>query len=297
MVMIGGETAPSEPLDSTQGNNGRLLQAGISQRALPVDHFSDEMRMARAKSSVAMRRRLMTTERPVIKDVAARVLRREIHDVKEAFGKYIKKTASRDDSGFDAWLTAFYQGHQEFVQKQFAPVITHYGELVAGAAGDEVATDGWTTELEQFVSQYLSSYAARHVGISEAEMKQMVQRALENAAQTDSDPIQALDDELSGWEDTRSDEIAMDESVRENNAVAKAVYIAAGFLELVWIALAGACDYCSSLNGQVVSITKNFLNAGEGYKPDGADRPLTPSGNVGHPPAHRACECMCAAWK
>jgi HK97 family phage portal protein len=287
MVPVGNaDTNPNEPLDATQGNRSRQL---------PVDQFGDELRMKRAKSSEAMRRRIMVTQRPLIQDVAARCLRREIHDVKETAGKFLKRS-KRDEQQMDAWLTTFYQNHQDFIRKQFAPVLTSYGQLIAGAAGDEVGSDGWTPELEQFVRAYLNSYVQRHAGVSEADMRKLIQQALA-ASSVEGDPLDALDSELADWEDTRSNEIAMQESVREGNAVAKAVYIAAGFLELVWIANARACDYCSSLDGHVVSVTSNFLNAGDDYQPSGTDRPLTPTGDVGHPPAHPFCECLIAAWK
>jgi len=287
-----GLSDSGEQVDSTQGNRSNThAPAG----KLPIDQLGDELRMKRAQSSVAMRRRLMITQRPLIQDVAARCLRREIHDVKDAAGKYLKRSA-RNEQQFDAWLAAFYQSHQEFIRKQFAPVLTSYGQLIAGAAGDEVGSDGWTPELEQFVRAYLNSYVQRHAGISEAEMRTLITNALA-AAGVEGDLTDTLDSELSDWEDTRSNEIATQESVREGNAVAKAVYIAAGFLELVWIANARACDYCSSLDGQVVSVTSNFLNAGENYQPEGAPSPLKPTGDVGHPPAHPFCECLIAAWR
>ena len=287
MMLVGEDAATAEPLDSAQGNRTRKL---------PIDQFSDELRIARAKSSVAMRRRLMNSQKPVIQDVAARCLRREIHDVKEAAGKFLKSSA-RDESQFSTWLMTFYQNHQEFVKKQFGPVMTGYGQLVAGAAGDEVSTDGWTPEVEQFVRAYLNSYAVRHCGISEAEIRKMIEKAMAEAAASGEDPLDVLSGDLSDWEDVRSGEIAGRESVREGNAVAKAVFMGAGFTELVWIANAKACDYCANLNGEVVSVTENFLNAGQDYQPDGTSSPLNPSGNVGHPPAHNGCECMVAAWR
>jgi HK97 family phage portal protein len=286
MVPVGSADVSNEPPDSTQGNRSRQL---------PIDRLDDNLRMKRAQSSVTMRRRLMITQRPLIQDVAARCLRREIHDVKDAAGKYLKNS-KRNEQQMDAWLTQFYQSHQEFIRKQFAPVLTSYGQLIAGAAGDEVGSDGWTPEMEQFVRAYLNSYVQRHAGISEAEMRTLIQNAIASAS-VEGDLTDTLDSELADWEDTRSNEIAMQESVREGNAVAKAVYIAAGFLELVWIANARACDYCSALDGQVVSVTSNFLNAGEDYQPAGAPSPLKPTGNVGHPPAHPFCECLIAAWR
>jgi len=291
MVQIGDTTAQGEPMDSTQGNRSRKLL---------IDQFSDELRMKRAKSSVAMRRRLMNTQKPVIQDVAARCLRREIHDVKEAAARFLKgpsAASARDAGQMDVWLTNFYQGHQDFVRKQFAPVMTGYGQLVAGAAGDEVSADGWTPEVEQFVRAYLNSYAVRHCGISEAETRKMIEKVLTEAAASGTDPLEALNGELSDWEDVRSGEIAGRESVRENNAVAKAVFMGAGFSELVWIANAKCCDYCANLNGDVVSVTENFLSAGQDFQPDGTSSPLKPSGNVGHPPAHDGCQCLVAAYR
>jgi HK97 family phage portal protein len=296
-----GQGAPMDP-NTVNDQSGNHSKTPMIVESHLLDRFSTEERMKRAKSAVETRRRLMVAERPVIKDVAARCLRREIHDVKEAAGKYLKpgtgeRKEKRDAGQMDTWLKLFYEGHQDFVKKQFAPVISSYGELVAGAAGEETSSDGWTPEIEQFVQAYLDSYAVRHCGISEAEVRKMVQRAIDEANASGADPLEVLNGDLADWEETRSDEIAGRESVREGNAVAKAVFVAAGFSEVVWVVTdANACNYCAGLDGQVVSVTKNFLNAGEDYQPAGTSSPLKPSGNVGHPPAHDGCECMLAAW-
>jgi hypothetical protein len=61
-----------------------------------------------------------------------------------------------------------------------------------------------------------------------------------------------------------------------------------------WVAFGESCPYCSALDGQVVGINRFFLEAGD-FQPEGADRPLTVSSNVGHAPAHAGCDCMTVA--
>jgi HK97 family phage portal protein len=275
-----------------------------------------EEKEERARSVVAYRRRLMMAQRPVIRDVARRVLRREVHDVKEAARKMLGSRSKRDSeinfavrdarskrdseinfavrdaASFNLWLEQFYREHRDWMQRQFAPVMTAYGEMIAGAAGDEIKSTGWDAGTEQFVKEYIAGYATRHVGISEAQVRKLVTEALA----AEGDPLEALDGELDDWEDTRADEIAMWESVREGNAVAKFVYVAAGIITIVWVASGTACDYCSALDGQVISVKKNFIDAGQDYQPEGSDGPLTPAGDIGHPPAHNGCECLTAAW-
>jgi hypothetical protein len=46
------------------------------------------------------------------------------------------------------------------------------------------------------------------------------------------------------------------------------------------------------LNGKVIEINKWFLSAGDELLPEGVDKPLTTTTNIGHPPYHGGCDCM-----
>ena len=67
---------------------------------------------------------------------------------------------------------------------------------------------------------------------------------------------------------------------------------AAGVFTLVWRTVGDSCPFCRTLDGSVVSVQSNFIDAGETFDADGADTPLQPDSAIGHPPAHPGCDCM-----
>jgi hypothetical protein len=56
---------------------------------------------------------------PLFREIAGRVVRREIHDLREAARKFQDKPGEQ----WAAWLTSFYAGHQEFVERAFQPAL------------------------------------------------------------------------------------------------------------------------------------------------------------------------------
>jgi HK97 family phage portal protein len=87
---------------------------------------------------------------PVLTDAAARILRRETHDVLESAKKFMKRS---DTVGFGVWLAHFYAfDHADFVAKQLAPIARGMAENAEKSLSDAV--------LEQVVSRYARNYAA-----------------------------------------------------------------------------------------------------------------------------------------
>lgn len=246
-------------------------------------------RELRALRSATARRRLSEAHNRIFVDTAARILRREMNDVLNNARKIFKK---RDMHAFRTWLDEFYQDHHEFIQRHMLPVFTAYAELVAAEAGDEIGETGeMTPELEQFIRSYVKSYADRHVGSSIGQIKSVAGEAV-NARE---EPVEALEVRFADWEEKRPKKIAMWETIQSNNAIAVEVFAAGGFLKVRWRAFGESCPYCRRLNGRVVGIRENFLAEGVAFNPEGADRPLVPSVNIRHPPAHGGCDCMVTA--
>jgi len=261
---------------------------GIQARALALA-TSQGGSEARSRQAAASRRRLATAYAPVFADSARRIIRREIHDVREGARKHFQR---RGFAEFSEWLDEFYAEHEGFVRRQMMPVLRSYAEVVAAEAAGEVGAEpGVTPELEQFVEEYSETLAARHVGSSVGQLRQVAREAVEAGR----DPLEALDERFSEWEERRPEKTASWETIRANNAVAWFVFVAAGILKLRWVASGDNCPYCSRLNGRVIGIRDNFLAAGDPFKPDGADTPLVNDHDVRHPPAHEGCDCMATA--
>jgi HK97 family phage portal protein len=262
---------------------------GEGRGYFPGNSAQDGRSEERARRSARGRHRLMLAHMRVYRDVAARIVRREVNDVRNAAAKFFKR---RDAQSFTLWLGEFYREHVEFVAQQMMPLARSYGELVAAEAQGEIGeSQEMTPRLESFVTAYVGGYAARHASISEGRIRGTVQEALE----ANEDPLEALEADLETWEEKRSDEISRWEAVRFGSALAVMVYLIGGILRLRWVAFGDTCPYCRDLDGKVVGIKQFFLPAGSDYEPDGAERPLHVSHNVGHPPAHHGCDCMVAA--
>ncbi len=273
---------PLNMVPVSQAGNARSLESLqlIEHRSIPE---------ARSVRSANYRHRLMLSYRKIYQDTAARILRREINDVGAAAKKML---VQRDVHQFNTWLDEFYREHQDFVKRQMLPIGLAYGELVAAEAKDEVSADNSIdANLEDFMHAYINAYAARHIGISKFRLQKRINEAID----ANQDVEQALEDEFSAWRDVRPDEISQDETTRYNNAIAKTVYTLVGITKLRSVSFGDSCPYCTHLDGVTISITKNFIDAGGSLQPDGADKPLTTTTDIGHPPYHDGCDCMIVA--
>ena len=311
VYQAGFQTGAYSPNDIREMENNNPVDGGdqhfVPLNMVPVDQAqqpqpapapadgqraSTEAAEQRSIRSAGGRRRLATAQRKIFRDAAARVLKREAQDILAAARRAFGARSHRDAQSFNHWLDAFYRDQKAFVEKQFTPSMQAYAQMVANAAGDEVNTDVSLERIEKFVQAYIAAFAQRHVGVNLAQVRKMVDAAL-----LLDDPMDALEQDLTDWQETRANETADWESNRESNAVAKLVYGIAGFATLRWVASGKTCPYCSGLDGKVVGMDETFIRAGEDYKPDGADSALNPSFDVGHPPAHGGCDCMITAWK
>lgn len=246
-----------------------------------------ETRAQRADRSAQTRYRLQRVHIPLFTDVAGRILRREANDVGNAAKRFIPRG---DVAGFTAWLSDFYREHEEFVARQMLPVARTYGDLIVADVADETTTAVDQATIDRMVNSYIGNYATKHVGNSQARLNDILMGGNRQAT-PDELLLEELETELDNWRDVRPGEEGLEESVREGNYLAKSVYMLAGIQFLRWYAVGKTCPYCNDLNGRTVGITKWFLSVGDEFAPGGA-APLKITRNMGHPPAHRGCDCL-----
>lgn len=297
---VGKEVPPEPPPDESNGygREGKNLFPGASQCLQPsrpvtdddLSQFLDANRghgglNQRGRRAAASRRRIANAYKRVFADAASRIIRREEADVMRAANKHLGK---RDAATFDVWLREFYQDHREFVERNMLPVYQSYAEAIQAEAADEIGAEpGMTPEIEDFVRAYLGVYVIRHVASSQGQIRDVVTKA----ESTGEDPVPALQERFDQWKERRPEKVAKQETVRAGSAIAKAVFLAAGVTRIRWVTFGKNCPYCDSLNGKVIGIENNFALKGDVLRPDGVDKPLTFSSNIGHPPAHGACDC------
>jgi HK97 family phage portal protein len=284
---LGGSTkGTSTEGAGTAGSASRSAgpEGGISWASL-----NTEQREMRSRRSAATRHRLQRSYQRVLLDVSGRIMRREVHDIKDAANRWMK---NRDLVDFLRWLKDFYQDHKAYIERQMKPVLQAYGELVATEAADEVGGETHDDDLNRFMDAYTRTYAGRHAGNHEKRLYELIQKVQK---EEDADLFQAILDELDLMEANLPADIAGEESVRANNAAAKLIYGLNAIAKLRWVSFGNNCPYCSDLDGMVVAIEQVFIGQGDGFQPDGADTPLNPGRDIGHPPAHKGCDCMITA--
>lgn len=274
--------APTSPKDKQESGEPARAQRSI-EGPLSEENSSRSIRSATA------RHRLREAYLEIYRDTATRILRKEAQDISKKAHKLLR---NRNIPEWNAWIEKYYQDHAVYVKRQMAPVNHSYVEMVSAEAQEEISAPvEMTDELIAFADTYTGTYTARHVGISEYRLKQALITA-ENSP--DIEPEQAINEEVEGWEEGRSGEIAEEESTRLGGAVAKTVFIMAGFTKFRWAAMSDSCPYCNMLNGKVIGIDQDFLVEGESLEPEGYT-PMTTSTSIGHPPAHSGCDCMLTA--
>lgn len=240
----------------------------------------------RAKNAARGRQRLAQSYQRLFLDVVDRVIRREIADVRRAVRKYLGKRSPQD---FMAWLANFYREHREFWQRQIMPVLVTYAEQVGAEVSQELGqTPG---DVQRFIEEYAAALAGRESDSSFQQLRALLDEALT----AEQDPVEAIDERLDGWEETRAGGLARDESNRAGNALAWAFYLAGGVQEMRWVAVGDSCPYCRALDGRVVGIRDVFLGKNVDFEPEGAERPLSRRHDIRHGPLHDGCDCQVVA--
>jgi hypothetical protein len=283
------------PLDQIGGGPlDQSIDAGANgQRSLPAGRewrdLSTSEREFRSKTSATNRHRLMMRFRKVYLDTTRRMINRETNDLREGLRKYF---GSRDYGQFSVWLDEYYRDLPAYLRRQILPVAQSYGGAIADQAREEIGSDALSEDsLDRFIRAYVEAFISRHVLADSDRVRMLVKRAIDE----NRDPLPDLEAELDNWDEGKPDAIANGESTRTGNAVAKTVYIAAGVMALRWFAFGKSCPYCESLDGKTIGIQDVFAAAGEDFQPDGADAPITPNRDIGHPPIHDGCDCQIGA--
>ncbi len=258
--------------------NGRGSTYLVPLNMQPAPAVNSEGRSERR--SAAVRRQLGESFRRVFADAAARIVRREEADIMR-----LAKRLNDPDALRDA-VKGFYAEHEDFVRDQMHPPLASFADSIAVDAGEDLGEGrALPPEIETFIAAYALSFGTRWVTRSESQVLAVVGTALADG----EDVVDALQLRFDQWAERRPAKVALEETVRSANAVTQEVWKQGGLERTEWQATGKSCPYCESLNGKTMSIGAPFLNADTAFEPDGADRPLTPSTNIGHPPAHAGC--------
>jgi HK97 family phage portal protein len=241
----------------------------------------DETRSVRSAKS---RRAIANSFGILIKDSAARIVRKECHDIRKAVSEH----KMRDSGTFTQWLDKYYRELPDYIKKQITPVYQAFSNAIRAEIANELGIDETVrAEDERFVRDFTDVFVKRYIGSSRGQMDAIVR---DSAAQDTAD---LLDERIDEWEATKADKVSSNERTQASNAFAKNIYMLAGISSLVWVALgAKPCEYCQQMDGMSTDIHDDFAYAGEEI-PD--ERSLSIGKSIGHPPLHRGCECQIMA--
>lgn len=270
---------------AAQAGTGEGDDGDRQARALPAPSAGP----IRERRAVVLRTRYRSQYERLFRDAGSRIFRRII--------RAARRQAERigEPGGLDAfteWLAGDFWGREaDVAADQVRGIVESYAEAVQTSIAEEIGvSDEVPTEVERFASDYASSIGAREAESSRGQLREVVQRAELN----DADPRDAVLARLDEWEATRADKFGAREARRAGNALAEALYIAAGVRALRWTTSgASTCPYCESLAGMVVPAGSAFLVAGQRLGPD--DNPLEIKTTKRHPPAHDGCDCIITA--
>lgn len=258
----------------------------------------------RAKNAGKQRHRLIGQYARMFTDAFSRVMRRERNDVMAAAKKSLPKRSltpnpsptkpgeGRSVSDFQNFLDQFYRDHEGWTFDQVLPVYDSYLTAVRDAVSDELGNAPSADDLQKFLRSYVGGFARRYSRKQYLDLSAKFEQWM--AEKNADELVDALDAQFDEWLDTRPTDYSNDETVRANNGFAVGMYMVLGVATLRWVNVGESCPYCESLDGQVIEINSWFLEPGN-FQPDGADKPLTVTSNIGHGPAHRGCDCMTVA--
>ena len=241
----------------------------------------EDLRVSRVEMARAME--------PVLLDVAERMTRREVRDVRRLVDKHLRKRSSDE---FLAALRQFYNEFDGVVADGFRAAMLSYARQAMLAASAELGKKslGLTDELRAFVDEYLAGMGDGWAASSRVQ----VEILLAEAADAGEDPAQVLDERLTRWEETKAEKVADRHAFEMLNALVIASYRSHSVRLLRWMASGVSCPFCLQLSGKVAGIEEYFVGEGASlYGGDGA--PMRVSRNVRHGPLHGGCDCIVVA--
>lgn len=273
MVAVGSQPVPTPAPVAAPKRSGRSDQSAIETRA--------------AKASTD-RRALINRNIRLFEEAAARVVKREVSDIRKAAKS---KLGKRDVDGFQTWLEGFYKQLREWFPDYFRNIMLTYAESIMASVADELGNEPveLTDELRKWVDGYLANYVEVYAVGGEKQL-----RALLAESEGDEDAEKRINDRMDGWEETKAGKEGFEQAFEAGNALAIFGYVAGGVSLLVWRARGESCPLCRKMDGKRIKIGGAFFEAGDTHKADGVD-PLPIVRTIKHGPLHSGCDCLTVA--
>lgn len=271
-----------EPDDDDEESNAALLSADVRDLIA-----REEARERRQANAVRLREAAAQVILPLMLKQSRKSLAPEIAEIRrqliEAFG-------NRNADDFERWVESFYETYGAEITRQFAALLSSYSRMIFDAVGEEVSEVEPSPELEKFIADYSEAFGERWATNSKNQLLKILR-------ESPSDEVEAdIEERLQGWEATRPQKHAAEETYRGSNAIARAAYVALNVLVVRWTTQGPTCPLCNSMAGRSAASSGSFLERGDEVEPDDDSQgPLVVQSRVSHPPLHRGCDCILTA--
>ena len=281
------EIREMENLNPIPNNKGQIYL--IPMNMWPVGSepvVSGPTREIRTRQDIVKKRRnISNSYKPIIHDVTNRTIRREKYSIIKSAKNILKND---DKAAFQTWLEQYYKDSGVVFKDFYNPVFSGFGKAIYTVVSEElVRADNINIDYERFINEYVDAFVARYTQSSRGQIIQIVDKAYKEGR----DPIEAIEERFTEWEETRAAKVANNETIKGENAFAREIMLAAGVTKFMWTTTGKSCPYCNELDGMIVGRDSAYISKGEDFEAQGADGPIHAYGNVRHPPAHQGCQC------
>jgi len=202
--------------------------------------------------------RIEVSHQKSIQAVAQQVVSKECNAVKRAVKKLTK-------GKFIDWVDTFYADHEKYVREKYAPIMMTFFESIHQEASNVLGvTPEMTPDLEAFANNFVDRMAFTHCQSSIGQIKKIYNETpTEKRDHFDDLLSEGIENRADDWFLGRAGKVALDESARATNAMARETWATNGVTKLKWVAIGKSCDFCKGMDGRIVSIKRNFIDAGQ----------------------------------
>jgi len=201
--------------------------------------------------------RIEISHQKSIRAVAQQVVSKECNAVKRAVKKYKKKK-------FLDWVDTFYADHEKYVRDKYTPIMMTFFESIHQESSNVLGVSPhMTPDLEAFANNFVARMAYTHVQSSMGQIKKIYDDTPEKRDHFDDLLSAGIEERSDEWFEKRAAKVSLDESARATNAMARETWATNGVKKLKWVAIGKSCDFCKGLDGKIVSIKRNFVDAGQ----------------------------------
>lgn len=250
----------------------------------------------RARGLAEDRRQIMQAYVPLYEEVAQRMVKREVQDIRRALDKSVRRRTVDD---FFGWLEEYYKDYRSVLADAFRPLMLSLAQLLARQIGIELDLDVPTTqdELADFVGEYLEDFAEGTTAGSRNQLLAFRDEAAQEEGSIQDYVVGKIEERLEEWLEKKAIKIAARQAFQAGNGLVVANYTVKGVKKLVWDANGGACAFCAKLDGKIIGIEEWFATAGQMLIGGNDDAPMIMRSNKRHGPIHGGCECTVRAGK